>query len=114
MSASLKQCPSCGALLETDFRSYQQKLMAALSHPLASTRARICWLLGKNKVSAAVPELIRVAESDPDLFVQKAALEALGRLQDRRALPLLLRVQNGENRFLADAARKSVNSYVTR
>ena len=97
-----------------DARSYQEKLVGALTHPLASTRARICWLLGENKVKAAVPALMQLAESDPDMYVQKAALEALGSLKDQRALPLLLRIQRGANRFLAATAQKSLESYVTR
>lgn len=100
--------------MEVDERSYQEKLIGALTHPLPSARARICWLLGENKVATAVPALMRIAGSDPDIYVQKAALEALGNLQDPRAVALLVRVQNGPNRFLAAAAQKSLEAYVTR
>lgn len=114
IDASLELCPICGASSEVDVRSYQEKLIGALSHPLVSTRARICWLLGENKVKEAVPALMQVAESDPDIYVQKAALEALGTLHDGRAVPLLAQVGNGSNRFLAAAAQKSLESYITR
>ena len=62
----------------------------------------------------AVPALIEIAETDPDLFVKKAALQALGALHDDRALPLLMRIRDGADRFLAVAARKSLELYVTR
>lgn len=114
IDASLKQCPSCGVSSEIDARSYQEKLIGALSHPLVSTRTRICWLLGENKVEEAVPALMQVAETDPDIFVQKAALEAFGTIRDQRAIPLLKRIESGSSRFLAAAAQKSLASYDTR
>jgi HEAT repeat protein len=114
IDASLNRCPFCGASVEMDARSYREKLVGALTHPLASTRARICWLLGENEVRAAVPAIMQLAESDLDMYVQKAALEALGSLKDQRAVPLLQRIQRGANRFLVATAQKSLECYVTR
>jgi len=58
----------------------------------------------------AVPHLMRMVTDDPDLYVQRAALEALGALRDRRAFPLLIEIGESKNRFLASAARKSLKS----
>lgn len=104
----LDQCPACGASLSADTRSYGEKLIGALNHPLPEARLRICWLIGENRVQEAVPALMRMVEHDPDLFVQRAALEALGDLRDPRAIPLLAEMSGGSNRFLANAARKSL------
>ena len=109
----VNRCSNCGEVAEADDRSYEDKLIGALNPPLASTRVRICWLLGENKVKAAVPALMQVAESDPDIYVQKAALETFGILQDSRAVPLLVRVRDGRNRLLAAAARKSLEACST-
>lgn len=109
IDARLRQCPYCGAMVE-DTRTYDEKIVGALRHPLPSARARICWLAGENRVTAAVPALMNAAERDPDLYVQKAAIEALGALADQRALPVLQRVRDGANRMLATVARRSLEA----
>jgi HEAT repeat protein len=108
IEAALDLCPNCGADLALDSRTYGEKLVAALAHPLPEARVRICWLIGENGIRLAVPDLIRAAEDDPDLFVQKAALESLAVLRDSRSIPLLLRISESDNRFLAATAKKSL------
>ena len=81
-------CPRCGARVDDDPRSYDQKLSAALSHPLPETRARICWLLGQKRAIWAVPDLLKMLR-DADLFVRIAALRALGEIGDPSAEPEL-------------------------
>lgn len=102
------RCVHCGADLTNDPRPYEEKLAAALKHPLAETRARIYWLLGENQIVSAVPQLIATAEHDEDLFVQQAAVEALAGLRDNRALPLMHRLSQGDNHFLQSAAQKAL------
>lgn len=77
-------CPRCGARVDEDPRSFEQKLIAALEHPLPETRSRICWLLGQKRANWAVPHLIRMFD-DSDLFVRIAALRALGEIGDPSA-----------------------------
>jgi HEAT repeat protein len=101
-------CQHCGAEQDADSRSYQEKLIAALEHPLPQARARICWLIGENNIRIAVPHLMHVSEHDPDLFVRKAAVEALGSLKDSRSDPVLRAISESANRFLAAAAKKSL------
>jgi HEAT repeat protein len=105
---ALNVCPRCQQNLTLDPRTYEQKLVAALEHPLPEARVRICWLIGENKIQLAVPDLMRIAEDDPDLFVRRAALEALAILRDPRAAPLLEAMSKSNNRFLAAATRRSL------
>jgi HEAT repeat protein len=105
------QCPQCRIDLGGDSRSYEEKLIAALAHPLPEARVRICWLIGQNRIRAVVPCLMHMAEQDPDLFVQKAAVEALGTLQDPRSDSLLHAISSSANQFLAAAANKSLNAH---
>ena len=81
-------CPECGAETAIDKRSFEEKLVTALNHPLPSTRARICWLLGQQREPWCTPHLVRMLD-DPDLFVQMAALRALGDAGDASAIPVL-------------------------
>jgi HEAT repeat protein len=48
---------------------------------------------------------MKIVESDPDIYVQKAAVEALGTIGDPRSVELLRTIGDGKNRFLASAAR---------
>lgn len=98
-------CPYCEADLSTDARSYEDKLMAALEHPLPEARARICWLVGENNIRSAAPKLMQAAANDPDLFVRKSAIEALAVLRDPRSYSLLQQISEGGNRFLGSAAK---------
>lgn len=101
-------CPHCGSRQNADSRSYEEKLVAALAHPLPQARARICWLIGENNIRGAVPRLMDLAEHDPDLFVQNAAIRALGTMRDSRSDPLLQRISVSANRFLAETASESL------
>ncbi len=71
---------------------------------------RICWLIGENHIRQAVPDLMKLATDDPDLFVRKAALEGLGALCDPRSTALLRSIGRSQNRFLAAAAWKSLHA----
>jgi HEAT repeat protein len=94
-------------MVDEDSRTYEQKLVAALNHPLSETRARICWVLGQKKVVGAVPHLLHILV-DPDLFVRVAALQALGEIGDERALPVLERFAADESVLIQAAAQKAV------
>lgn len=53
---------------------------------------------------------MEIAESDPDIYVQKAAVEALGAIGDRRAEKFLQSISESANRFLAIAANESLKA----
>jgi hypothetical protein len=104
IDSRIESCPSCGIDLSVDVRSYEDKIIAALGHPLPQARARICWLVGENRIRSVLPRLMEMAQNDPDIFVQKAAVEALGAFDDRRSDSLLRAISAGNDRFLASAA----------
>jgi hypothetical protein len=108
LDASIDRCPHCGIDQGADPRSYEEKLVAALAHPLPEARARVCWLIGENCIRTAVPRLMHVAEHDPDLFVQKAAVEALVTLKDLRSASLLCAINRSTNRFLSIFAKRGL------
>ena len=110
VSTQDRVCAGCEADLTLDDRTYEEKLIGALAHPLPAARARICWLIGENHIGQAVPDLMTLATSDPDLFVRKAALESLGVLRDQKSTSLLRTISRSENRFLAAAAKRSLDA----
>jgi HEAT repeat protein len=83
-------CPKCGQdLHEFSGRSYEEKLISALRHPEPTVPVRAATILGEIGSRAAVEPLIEIATSTKDLYLQEAAVEALGRIGDVRALACL-------------------------
>ena len=99
-------CPSCWSEIGTDpvclvcgtgvrdlsGDSYEEKLLRALYHPEPTVPVRAATILGELGSSAAVEPLIELAATTSDLYLQEAALVALGRIGDARALPLISRL----------------------
>ena len=101
-------CPHCGADLSLDCRSFEAKLVSALDHPLPEARARICWLVGKNHVEGAVEKLMELVQSDPDMFVRRAAIEALGHLSSTTVKDFLRSLVGKENPWLRETIKDSL------
>jgi len=110
VNSETKACPDCKADLTLDRRAYEQKLIGALAHPLPEARERICWLIGEKQIREAVPDLMKLATDDPDLFVRKAAVEGLGAIGDPRSATLLRTIIKCENRLLASVAARCLRA----
>jgi HEAT repeat protein len=108
ISAQDQECGVCGANVDDDPRSYEQKLLGALSHPLPDTRSRICWLLGQKHATWAVPHLLRMLK-DCDLFVRVAALRALGEIGDPSSLEALNEAVEDGNLMIRLAAQGALD-----
>jgi HEAT repeat protein len=104
MYAKDTTCPHCGAQVDDDPRSFEQKLIGALGQPLPETRSRICWLLGQKRVTWAVPHLLKMLNDD-DLYVRIAALRALGGIGDPSAESALIAAASDEKALLRIAAQ---------
>lgn len=109
VDTSMKQCPRCGADLTQDQRSYVEKIMGALEHPLPEARVRACWLLGTNHVDSASERLMEVARQDEDLFVRRAAVEALGHLRAPKVVPFLESLANSEDHWVSRSAKEGLS-----
>jgi hypothetical protein len=107
--SSQQTCPRCGADLAVNPHSYAEKLTSALGHPLPEARVRACWLIGLNNVQAATPKLMSLVEGDPDLFVRRAAVQALGKIHAQAAVPLLQSLIGQEDHQMETEARKSLH-----
>jgi HEAT repeat protein len=81
-------CSACGADLQGfEKETYEEKLIRSLSHPEATVPVRAAAILGELRSKGAVEPLIRLAISNPDPYIQEAAVIALGQIGDERAVP---------------------------
>jgi len=78
-----ERCPFCDADIKAlEQRSFVQKLIAALYHPESETPIRAAMILGQLKAKEALPELLRLAKSSADPFIQTSAIKAIGEIGD--------------------------------
>ncbi len=84
-------CPKCGddIAARQARANYVEKLIAALEHPEPTTPIRAAWILSERRERTAVEPLCRLVRDSADAFIVEAAVEALGKIGDRRALAVL-------------------------
>jgi HEAT repeat protein len=104
-------CPHCGVDIQNvlDQRDYVAKLIAALTHPEASTPIRAAWILGRLRASAAVGPLLTLLEGDADVFIKMAAVEALGQIGDASPRPLLAELAERGPALLRNKAAQALH-----
>ena len=79
------------ALLQDQSDVSMPMLLAGLSNSSSETRIAVVPILGAIGDVTAMPNLVTVLESDPEVPVQMAAARALGRLGSRSAVPHLVK-----------------------
>jgi HEAT repeats len=104
-------CPKCGADLRTfSGKSYEEKLILALSHPEPTVPVRAAAILAELGSLVSVESLINLASAATDPYIQEAAVEALGRMGDSRALTCLGRLSREGAVRVRAAAELAVRS----
>ena len=104
------KCPQCGVEIESfwDQRDYVEKLILALRHPEPETPVRAAWLLGQLGDRRAVGLLVELVRTTPDVFLARAAVEALGRMDSDEARVFLATLVDHPAWMIAEEARKAV------
>ncbi|MCX5887962.1 MAG: HEAT repeat domain-containing protein [Deltaproteobacteria bacterium] len=84
-------CPHCGLDIREFWKSrdYVEKLIIALEHPEKETPIRAAWLLGQLKDSRAVLPLIELVKKTEDVYIARAAVQALGEIDTPEARQFL-------------------------
>jgi HEAT repeat protein len=74
------KCPHCGLDIAEFWKSkdYVEKLIIGLDHPEKETSIRAAWLLGQLKDVRAVSPLINLVQKTEDVYLARAAVQALG------------------------------------
>jgi hypothetical protein len=81
INAPGQRCPSCGALVEDDLQSYEDKLVRALNHRLPDRQVLAARILGRLRSRAAVPGLADLAVDDKDPYLAAEAARALALIE---------------------------------
>jgi predicted nucleic acid-binding Zn ribbon protein len=76
-----RHCPSCGAPVEDDLRSYEDQLVRALNHRLSDRQVLAARILAALRSRAAVPRLADLAVDDEDPYLAAEAARALALIE---------------------------------
>lgn len=105
-------CPHCGVEQQSlAHEDYIEKLIRALHHPEPSTPVRAAFLLGELRATPAIDALMKLAVESKDPYIQAAALEAIGKMQQRSLSDFLLRFTGKEQGVIVrNAANKAIGN----
>lgn len=111
-NADINVCPCCGTNIRAfwDGTDYVDKLINALGHPEPATPIRAASILGRLHDSRAVEPLISLVEKTQDIYIARAAVEALGYFPTERALNFL---QGVADRHPALMVKKAAETQVS-
>lgn len=114
MPAETTVCPSCGAdLLTFSSQPMEDKLLAALNHPVPENRRLAIQVLGETKSERAVPALKAMLESEEDIYVLIDALKALAAIRTSQSLGLIQKAASHRFGPVRHLAAKLLNSVTT-
>ena len=86
------KCCNCGQPLDFNEGSYVSKLINALHHPLPEVASRSAWVLGELHEKRSLVALFEVIVNREDPLILEAAVEALGKIGDPSAIPILTNI----------------------
>jgi len=104
-------CPHCDLNIAEFFKGkdYVDKLIVALDHREPETPVRAAWILGRLQDKRAVEPLIKLIDATEDVYIARAAVEALGRIDTAKARKYLKAVADNHPAVLVkDAAARAL------
>jgi len=107
-----KICPDCKAeIFPLDQRSYFEKLVGALRHPVATTRMRAAYILGEIGDKRGIKPLVKVIGQSwqtESLFFLREIVIALGKIDGDEVVPALVHLLDHPSFLIREAALKSL------
>ena len=89
--ADATECPSCGYDISAhEALSYEEKLIAALAHPIRENRLFAIQALGDPAYRGALPHLAKVLREAQDYYVLRETLVALSRIDSPESRALIV------------------------
>jgi HEAT repeat protein len=104
----LPRCPVCGLDIVEFWKSkdYVEKLIISLSHPEKETPIRAAWILGQLKDTRAVAPLIELVKKTEDVYIARAAVRALGEINNQEVRQFLVTLANHQAKMVRDEAQR--------
>lgn len=104
-------CLHCGVDIEAFWleRDFVEQLILALHHPEPQTPVRAAWILGQLRDERAVAPLARLLQEAPDVYIARAAAEALGGIGTPAALAFLRTMQDHPAMMVREAVDKALS-----
>ncbi len=90
-------CRECGTRADVYSHEYEHRLVALIPNSDPAKRAQICLVLGQREKRSAVPHLLSLLSTDPDVLVRVAALRALSEIGDTSVVPEITRIAANES-----------------
>lgn len=105
-------CPHCGVDIEAFWRGkdYVEHLILALQHPEPQTPVRAAWILGRLRDGRAIAPLARLAREAKDVYIARAAVEALGRIGGSPAIDHLRSLAEHPARMVREAVEAALTA----
>ena len=106
----LPRCPDCGLDIHRaqSEKDYVEKLILALNHPEKSTPIRAAFILGEMREVRAVGPLISLVEHAADVYIAKAAAEALAKIGSLEAVQFLESLLRHDARMVRELAKAAM------
>jgi HEAT repeat protein len=104
-------CPHCGVDIEAfgGERDFVEHLILALRHPEPQTPIRAAWILGQLRDERAVAPLARLLQEAPDVYIARAAAEALGGIGTPAALLFLRTMRDHPATIVRETVEKPLS-----
>ncbi|MBI5863875.1 MAG: HEAT repeat domain-containing protein [Planctomycetes bacterium] len=108
-----RSCPHCGVDIEAFWgeRDYVEHLILSLRHPEPHTPIRAAWILGHLRDERAVAPLARLLQEAPDVYIARAAAEALGGIGTPAALAFLRTMRDNPATIVREAVEKALSQH---
>lgn len=102
-----ERCPFCGYDLNAhEALSYEDKLLAALSHPIRENRRLAIQTLGDLRHRRAAPRLASILREEQDYYVLRETLIALFKMNTAETRALVLDAAEHPSRLVRNFARE--------
>lgn len=87
-------CPYCyKSLTEYAEKSYEEKLIISLKHPIKEIRRNIVFILGKKKSELAISYLEDIVFNEKDYLIVIEAIKALKQIDTKEAIKILAKAE---------------------
>ncbi|MEJ5201833.1 MAG: HEAT repeat domain-containing protein [Anaerolineales bacterium] len=110
LQENTRKCPHCGYEVDHfESSSYEDKLLAALNHPLPERRIMAAQILGNLGSQRALKEFKNIIQAETDYFFLRAVLIASAKISSPDRFQILQLATKHESKLVRDLAVELLN-----